>query len=119
MSSSNANVDASSEAVENAAMPVPTWIAADCANGIPTSCAITLAISSLRASSSSATRRSSLPRCGAGSADHAGNAARAAVTARLMSAVRPAGMVANTSSVVESITSSRSRPTGFTQEPPM
>ena len=57
-------------------------------------------------------RSSSLPRSGAGVSDHAGNAALAAATARSMSAGVPAGMVAKTSSVVESITSSVSVPAG-------
>ena len=110
---------ASSDAAENAEMPVPTWMAADWPFGMPTSCVITSAISSRRASSSSATRRSSLPRSGAGSSDHAGNAAFAAATARSMSSGTPAGIVANTSSVVESITSSVSVPAGATHEPSM
>ena len=67
-------------------MPVPTWIAAESGFGIPTSWVMTSAISSRRASSSSATRRRSLPRSGAGCSDHAGNAAFAAATARSMSA---------------------------------
>ena len=95
---------------ERALMPMPTWIAADWPFGIPTSCVITSAISSRRASSSSATRRSSFERSGAGSSDHVANAALAAATARSMSSGTPAGIVAKTSSVVESITSSVSDP---------
>ena len=103
----------------NAEMPVPTWIAAESGFGIPTSCVMISAISSRRASSASATRCSNLPRSGAGCSDHAGNAALAAATARSMSAGSPAGMVAKTSSVVESITSRVPVPAGATQEPSM
>ncbi len=100
-------------------MPVPTWIAAESGLGMPTSCVITSAISSRRASSSSATRSSNLPRSGAEISDHAGNAALAAATARSMSSGVPAGMVAKTSSVAESITSSVSVPAGVTHAPSM
>ena len=93
-SSSNSYVDAISDALRNPEMPVPTWIAAESGFGMPTSWVITSAISSRRASSSSATRRSSLPRSGADVSDHAGNAALAAATARSMSAGVPAGIVA-------------------------
>ena len=116
-SSSNGNVDASSEALRNAEMPVPTWMAAESGLGMPTSWVMTSAISSRRASSSSATRSRSLPRSGAEVSAHPGNAAFAAATARSMSAGVPAGMVANTSSVVESITSSVSSPAGSTHAP--
>ena len=100
-------------------MPVPTWIMAESGFGIPTSWVMTSAISSRRASSSSATRRRSLPRSSAGWLDHAGNAALAAATARSMSPGAPSGMVANTSSVVESMTSSVPRPSGSTHAPSM
>ncbi len=100
-------------------MPVPTWIIADSGFGIPTSCVITSAISSRRASSSSATRRSNLPRSSGGCSDHDGKAALAAATARSMSAGVPSGIVAKTASVVESITSSLPVPAGFTHAPSM
>ena len=80
---------------------------------MPTSWVITSAISSRRASSSSATRQQQLATLGRRLvSDQPGNAALAAATARSMSAGVPAGIVAKTSSVVESITSSVSLPGG-------
>ena len=117
--SSNGNSATIAAAVANAAIPVPTWIAADRPIGIPNSWVIAAAISSRRTSNPSATRRSSLPRSGADSAAHAGNAALAAATARSMSAGTPAGTVANTASVVASITSMVSGPAGATHAPSM
>jgi hypothetical protein len=45
-----------------AEMPLPTWTVAEYGRGIPTSCVIASASSSLRLSSPSATRFRSLPR---------------------------------------------------------
>ena len=60
-----------------------------------------------------------LARSAPGCSDQAGNADFAAATARSMSAGSPAGIVANRSSVVESITSSTPLPEGSTHAPSM
>ena len=70
--------------------------------GMPTSRAMTVASSSVRAFSPAATLSRKAARVSRGNAAHAGKAARAAATAWAASPAVPAGTVANTSPVLES-----------------
>ena len=71
---------------------------------MPTSWEISAPISAMRAPRPSARRSSNLARSSTGVADHAGNAAAAARTARSTSSAVPSGIVPITASVVESNT---------------
>ncbi len=68
---------------------------------IPTSSLTRVAISSMRAAKPSAMREQYLARSSTDVLDHAGNARRAACTARSTSSAVPSGMVPMVSSVVE------------------
>src|ERR1700722_14029659 len=103
----------------NSPMGSPTWNVSVRLRGIPTSWLITSAISPARAWSPSAIFCRYAPRSLADVAAQPGKARLAAWTARSISAGVPAGIVANTSSVVESITSNVSDPDGETQAPSM
>ena len=103
----------------NAPVGNPTWMGPVRVRGIPTSWLITSAISSLRAWSPSVIFCRKAARSLGGVADHAETRGAAASTARSMSAGVPAGIVANTSSVVESITSRVSDADGLTHAPSM
>ena len=100
-------------------MGSPIWTSWDSTRGIPTSWAIRLATSSIRAVNSRLTRVRSSVRSFTGVAAHPGNAARAAATARSTSSGDPSGTVPMTSSVVESITSRVPVPADGTHSPPM
>ena len=96
----------------------PTWTEPDRVMGMPTSWLITSASSSVRAASASPMRLSSLPRSSREVAAQAGRP-RPRPTARSTSSGVPSGMVANTSSVAESITSRVPVPVEGTQAPSM
>ena len=119
ISSSHSNVSAALAASANAPAGRPTWIDPDSVIGMPTSCEITWAISSVRAARASPTRVSSLARSSRDVAAQPGNAAAAASTALSTSSGVPSGMVAKTSSVAESITSRTPVPVEGTQAPLM
>ena len=87
--------------------------------GMPTSCEMTCAISSVRAPSASPMRVRSLARSSREVAAQLGKAAAAAWTALSTSSAVPSGMVAKTSSVAESMTSSVPLPVDGTQAPLM
>ena len=87
--------------------------------GMPTSWAMTVAISSVRASRPSWMRVRYLARSSTLVWLQPANALRAAATARSTSAAVPSGMVAITSSVVELMTSSVPVPSDGTQVPSM
>ena len=97
----------------------PTWTEPDSVIGMPTSCEMTCAISSVRAASASPIRVSSLARSSREVAAQPGKAAAAASTALSTSSGVPSGMVAKTSSVAESMTSSVPLPVEGTQAPLM
>ena len=84
---------------------------------MPTSCEMMAAISSVRAASASPMRISALARSSREVAAQAGKAAAAAWTALSTSSAVPSGMVAMTSSVVESMTSRTPVPVEATQLP--
>jgi hypothetical protein len=86
---------------------------------MPVSRLMTVAISSTRAPSASPMRVRNLPRSSTDVVDHASNACRAAFTAWSTSAAVPAGIVAITSSLTESMTSIVPEPADATQLPPM
>ena len=86
---------------------------------MPTSWLITSPSSAARACSPSVIFWRNSPRSFAGVAAHAGKARAAAWTALSTSSAVPAGIVAKTSSVAESKTSSVSVPVGATQAPSM
>ena len=87
--------------------------------GMPTSWLITCAISSVRAARASPIRVSSLARSSLEVAAQPGKAAAAASTALSTSSGVPSGMVAKTSSVAESMTSSVPVPVEGTHAPLM
>jgi len=97
----------------------PTWIIPDRDIGMPTSWEMVAAISSVRAARPSEMRFKNLARSSRAVADQAGNAAAAACTARSTSSAVPSGMVAMTSSLVESTTSSVPDPLEATHWPLM
>jgi hypothetical protein len=97
----------------------PAWIALLIGSGMPTSCAMIFASSSLRAISPAEIFCRYSARFSAGVADHAGNAALAAFTARSMSCAEPSGTRAITSSVPALITSMAPLPAGEIQSPLM
>ena len=86
---------------------------------MPTSCEMMAAISSVRAARASPMRVSSLARSSREVAAQPGKAAAAAWTALSTSSGVPSGMVAMTSSVAESMTSSVPVPVEATQAPLM
>src|ERR1035437_5453302 len=88
-------------------------------NGMPTSWVMRWARSSIRVANACETWVNSSVRFSTGVADQAGNAARAAATARSTSLVDPSGMDPITSSVVESMTSMVPFPVEGTHSPPM
>jgi hypothetical protein len=83
----------------------PTWTICDSHLAMPVSLEIVVASSSIRAPRASPMRERYLARSSTGVCDHDSNAALAALTARSTSAAVPAGIVAITSSVTESMTS--------------
>ena len=87
--------------------------------GMPTSCEMISASSSVRAPKASPIRVNSLARSSREVAAQPGNAAAAASTALSTSSAVPSGMVAKTSSVAESMTSSEPLPVEGTQAPLM
>ncbi len=97
----------------------PAWIISESLSGMPTSCAITAAISSMRAPRASAIRFIQLARSSSDVADQLSNAPRAAATARSTSAALASGTLPITSSVVGFTTSIAPLPSGFTHSPPM
>ncbi len=97
----------------------PTWMAPDRVIGIPTSREIVWAISSVRAARPSEIRDSILARSSTEVADQSAKASAAAWTALSTSSAVPSGMVAITSSLFESTTSSVPVPVEGTQAPPM
>src|SRR5205823_3088969 len=88
-------------------------------NGFPLSLASVSASSSKFRSIKSASRSSSFDRSAAGVFDHAGNAARAAATARSMSSASLSGTSAIDSSVAGLMSSKYFPPAGATNSPPM
>ncbi len=119
ISSSQGNVSTAWAASANAPAGRPTWIMPDSERGMPSSCEMVLAISSVRAARASPMRMSVLARSSREVLDQAGKAAAAACTALSTSSGVPSGMVARTSSVVESMTSSVPVPVEATQLPLM
>ena len=91
----------------------------DSVKGMPTSWAMRVAISSVRADRPSWIRARILPRSSADVADQAGKAAAAAFTALSTSSGVPSGMLPMTSSVVELMTSSVPLPVEGTHAPSM
>ncbi len=83
----------------------PTWTICDSHLAMPVSLEIVVASSSMRAPRASPMRDRYLARSSTGVCDQDSNAAFAALTARSTSAAVPAGIVAITSSVTESMTS--------------
>ena len=100
-------------------MGEPAWIMVASFTGMPTSPAISLPISSMRAFNPSWILKRYAARSGAGVTDHASNAARAAATAASTSAVVPSGMRPITSSVEALMTSMDFVPMGAAQWPLM
>ncbi len=100
-----------------AAAGSPTWIALASHTGVPTSCATSSAISSVRAVSSSAMRVRYLPRSSRLVAAQPGNAAFAAATALATSSALPSGIEPMTCSVAALVTSSRPVPVEAIQLP--
>ena len=119
ISSSQAKDSAAWAASANAPAGRPTWMAPESVIGMPTSWEMTCAISSVRAPRASPMRVSSLPRSSREVAAQPGKAAAAARTALSTSSGVPSGMVAKTSSVAESMTSSVPLPVEGTQAPLM
>jgi hypothetical protein len=97
----------------------PAWIMRERPIGMPTSRAMSAAISSERCCSPAVIARSASIRCSIVDCDHASKPARAALTAWSTSASVPSATVPTTSSVVASITSTVSRPVAETHSPPM
>ena len=97
----------------------PAWIMCASLIGMPSSCAISAAISSIRALSACAIRASQSARSSTVVSDHVSNAARAAATARSTSSALPSGMLPITCSVVELMTSITPLPEEATHSPPM
>ena len=97
----------------------PAWTAVDRPIGMPSSCAIVAAISSLRAARPAAIARIRFARSTSGVCDHDSKAARAACTARSTSSGVPCGIRPITSSVDAFTTSIVSDPAGSTHLPPM
>ena len=97
----------------------PAWICFAIGSGMPTSCATSIPISSMRAARPAESFCSMAARSATGVCDQDGNAAFAAATARSTSAGVPSGIRAMTSSVLELVTSRVPVPAGFTHLPPM
>ena len=119
ISSSKGNSVASWAAVAKLITGRPTWMRLDKVNGMPTSWAMRVAISSVRAVNPSWTRARILPRSSADVCDQAGKAAAAALTARSTSSGVPSGTLPMTSSVVELTTSRVPLPVEGTHAPSM
>ena len=118
-SSSHWKASAALAASANAMAGRPTWTEPDRVIGMPTSCEMMVATSSVRAARASPIRVSSLPRSSREVAAQPGKAAAAACTALSTSSGVPSGMVAMTSSVAELMTSSVPLPVEGTQAPLM
>ncbi len=103
----------------NVAVGRPAWMMLESFTGIPTSWAISSAISSIRAPRDSAMRRIQSARSCTEVCDQLSNAARAAATAASTSSTVPSGTEPITCSVVALITSSTPVPPGATHSPPM
>ena len=116
---SSGNSAAMSAIDRNTSTARPTCTRREVAIGVPTSRLIISASCSTRASSPSARARRAAARSAMGVRDHAGNAARAAATARSTSAPPPRGTRPMTSSVRLSITSMSPSPVGWTHRPAM
>ena len=97
----------------------PTWTSWDSHLAIPVSLEMVVAISSVRAPRASPIRLRYLARSSGDVAAQSGNAALAAATARSTSEAEPEGIVAITSSVTESMTSSVPAPSEAVQAPSM
>ena len=119
ISSSQGNDSAALAASAKAPAGSPTWTPPERVIGMPTSCEMMVAISSVRAARASPMRTRVLARSSREVADQAGKAAAAAWTALSTSSTVPSGMVAMTSSVVESMTSRVPVPVEGTQLPLM
>ena len=119
ISSSHSKLSAALAASAKAPAGRPTWMEPESVIGMPTSWLITCAISSVRAARASPMRVSSLARSSVEVAAQPGKAAAAASTALSTSSGVPSGMVAKTSSVAESMTSSVPVPVEGTQAPLM
>ena len=97
----------------------PAWIIVDQVIGMPTSPAMTWAISGVRACSASFRRMRYFWRSSTGVAAHPSNAVRAAVTALSTSLAVPSGIEPITSSVPALMTSIVPVPSEGTQAPSM
>jgi len=119
ISSSQGKASAAWAASAKAPAGSPTCTPPDRVMGMPTSCEMMVAISSVRAARASPMRMRALALSSREVVDQAGKAAAAASTAALTSSTVPSGMVAMTSSVVESMTSRVPVPVEGTQRPLM